>query len=76
VAVAIVAVVIIAVVLSLSGCAADGRFSRAAICAAAGGTYGGGECSNPRQKAEESCENSGGVYLGGEDAREFGEGGP
>jgi hypothetical protein len=33
-----VRVVMAALALSLSDCAADGRFSRAAICEAAGGT--------------------------------------
>jgi hypothetical protein len=67
----------VAVVLSLSGCAADGRFSRAAICEAAGGTYAGGACSSPSRQAEEQmCETSGGVYLAGEDICAFGEGGP
>ena len=70
-------VLMVAVVLALSGCAADGRFSPAAICEAAGGTYAGGTCSGPsRQGEQEMCETSGGVYLGGQDVCAFGAGGP
>ena len=73
---AIVAVVMGALVLSLLGCAAEGRFSGAAICEAAGGTYAGGTCSGPsRQAAEQMCERSGGVYLAGQDICAFGGGG-
>jgi hypothetical protein len=72
-----VRVVMVALALSLSGCAAEGRFSRAGICEAAGGTYTGMGCSSPDRRAEEEmCERSGGVYLAGQDVCAFGAGGP
>jgi hypothetical protein len=65
--------------IALAGGAAGCALRGTALGEAAGGTYAGGTCirwSPDQQAAQDACETSGGVYLGGQDTCEFGMGGP
>jgi len=73
---AVVASLVLAgLTIGTAGCALDAT----SLCAGAGGAYTAGACtrwSPGQQAAQDGCEASGGVYLGGNDTCEFGMGGP
>jgi hypothetical protein len=68
--------ILIAALAMLGGCVAGGG----SLCEAAGGRYEAGTCarSSPElQAAQDRCQASGGVYLGGQDRCAVGaNGGP